>query len=115
MSDAADMRAVRLSAMLPVLEAADDFAAGSCAELRPYVDPVAQAIVSMSTTEDYELARACLDAERDFRRRQWAALERLLSAIPLGGALDDIFDIPAKECVAALLAAVACGWFRPGA
>lgn len=115
MSRQADMRAVLLPAAITVLDLADDFAAGYYPEPQPYVGTVPQAFLKMSTSEDLDLARACLDVERDFRRRQWTALESLLGAIPPGGDLEDIYELPADECIAALRASVVCGWFRPGA
>jgi hypothetical protein len=109
------MRALRLEVAVPVLEAMDDFSAGLYPEPQPYVGIVTQALVSTASIEDLQLARACVDAERDIRRREWAGLERLLGAIPPGGDLDDIFDLPSQEQIAALRGAIACRWFWPGA
>jgi hypothetical protein len=109
------MRAVRLLAVMPVLDAADDFATGYYPETSAHFGPVTQALFKTSTADDLALARACLDAERDLRRREWGALESLLGAIPPGGDLESIFDLRTDESLAALRASVDCGWFRPGA
>jgi hypothetical protein len=70
------------------------------------------ALFQSTTAADLELSNACLDVEAALRRREWAALESLLAAIPTGGDLDSVFELPAVEALGALRAAVACGWFR---
>lgn len=65
------------------------------------------------TTEDLNLAQAAPERERDLRRREWEGLES--RAIPSGGGLEDLYDLPPKEALAALNAANACRWIRPGA
>jgi hypothetical protein len=107
------MRALRLQVAVPVLDAADDFAAGLYPEPQPYCGIVTHALVATATAEDIYLARACLDAERYIRRRGWEALEALLGAIPPGGNLDSIYDLPPKQSVEAIYAANACHWLRP--
>jgi hypothetical protein len=105
-----EVGALRLRAIMPVLAAVDGFP-DEHAEPRSYFGPVTEAIFKSCTPEDIELARACLDVERDLRRRQeWAALEFLLGAIPPGEGLDSIYELPPGEQIAALLAASRCGW-----
>lgn len=72
------------------------------------------ALFQSTDREDLGLSNECLAIEYDMRRREWEALEELLGAIPRGGNLDDIFDLPVPEQLDALHAAVACRWFRPG-
>lgn len=97
---------------LRVLEAADDFGAGLYAETRPFVPMHDAALFRTASDEDRELAETCLAAERDLRRREWGAVEALLGAIPVGGGIEDIYDLPAAEALPALRAAQVCGWLR---
>ncbi|HEX4436689.1 MAG TPA: hypothetical protein VH061_07825 [Solirubrobacteraceae bacterium] len=105
------MRQHRLGAAIRVLEVMDDFDAGMYPEPQPYFGLVTQAFVGSANAEVLMLARSCVDAERDLRDEEWDALERLLGAIPPGGNLDDIFELPAKQAVDALYAANDCRWF----
>lgn len=109
------MRQLRLSVAIPALEALDDFDAGYYPEPQPFFGPVTAAFVGTATTEDLYLAQACVEAERELRRKEWAALEVLLGAIPTGGTIEDIYYLPPADQLTALRAAVACRWFRPGA
>jgi hypothetical protein len=105
-----EVRALRLRAIMPVLAAVDGFL-DEYAEPRSYFGPVTEALCQSCTLEDIELARACLDVERELRRRdEWAALEFLLGAIPPGGDLGSIYELPHTEQLAALRAAATCGW-----
>ena len=65
--------------------------------------------------EDRLLAHACLDAERDLRRREWGAMEALLAAIPPGGVLEDVYELPVAQALPALRAAQVCGWLGEAA
>jgi hypothetical protein len=105
------LRPHRLGAAIKVLEVLDDFDAGKYPEPQPYFGLVTQAFVGSANAEVLLLARSCVDAERDLRDQEWAALERLLAAIPLGGNLESIFDLPASQAVDALYAANDCRWF----
>lgn len=61
------------------------------------------------------LVNALLDAERERRARQWAALERLLPMIPPGGGiLEEVVHLPRKRAAQAAGLALDCGWFWPG-
>ncbi len=56
-----------------------------------------------STTEaDLSLGNACLEVEHELRRREWDALEVLLAAIPPGGDLESIYELPAAQALPAL-------------
>ena len=103
-------RALRLDALMPVLAAVDGWP-DEYTEPRCAPGVVTQALVSCCTPEDFALARACLDVERDVRRwDEWAALEFLLGAVQPGAGLDSIYSLPPNEQLPALRAAAACGW-----
>jgi hypothetical protein len=114
-SEQTGLRAERLRVALRVLEVADDYGAGLYSEARPYVPPHDVALFRTASNEDRVLAQTCLAAERDLRRREWGAVEVLLGAIPPGGGIEDIYDLPATEALPALRAAHACGWLREAA
>jgi hypothetical protein len=111
-SEQAELRAERLRVAIRVLEATDDFAAGMYPEPAPAVGSHDVALFRTASPEDTLLAQACLDAERDLRRRQWDAMETLLGALPPGGSLDDVYGLPAEQALPALSAAHLCGWLR---
>jgi hypothetical protein len=48
------------------------------------------------------------------RRREWEAVGLFLAAIPPGGNITDVYDLPADQALPALHAAQACGWLREG-
>lgn len=114
-SEQAELRAERLRVAIRVLEAADDFAAGMYPEPAPMVGSHDVALFRTASPEDTLLARACVDAERDLRRRQWGAMEALLGALLPGGDVEDLYDLPAHQAIPALRAAHLCGWLRAGA
>ncbi len=62
------------------------------------------------TAELFALATALLQAERERRERQWAALERLLAFVPPGGGYEEVAYLPRPLVGAALRAAYTCGW-----
>jgi hypothetical protein len=64
------------------------------------------------SVDDRMLAESCLEAERDLRRREWEAIEVLLAAIPSGGGIEDIYELPAERALPAIRAAQVCGWLR---
>jgi hypothetical protein len=70
------------------------------------------ALFQSTTADDLALGSACLDLEYALRRRQWGALETLLGALPLGGSIEDMYDLPAEQAIPALRAAQVCGWLR---
>jgi hypothetical protein len=107
-----ELRAERLRVALRVLEAADDFDAGKYPEPAPVVGQDDAALFRTVSVEDRLLAQTCLDAERDLRRREWGAVEALLGALPPGGGIEDIYDLPAEQALPALRAAQVCGWLR---
>jgi hypothetical protein len=108
--DEPEVRALRLRAIMPVLAAVDGFP-DEYAEPRSYFGPVTEALCESCAPEDIELARACLEVERELRRRdEWAALEFLLGALPPGEDLGSIYELPHSEQIAALRAAATCGW-----
>jgi hypothetical protein len=111
-SEQAELRAERLRVAIRVLEATDDFAAGMYREPAPMVGSHDVALFRTASAEDTLLAQACLDAERDLRRRQWGAMEALLGALPPGGDIEDLYDLPAQQAIPALSAAHVCGWLR---
>ncbi len=110
-SEQVELRAERLRVALVVLDAVDDYDAGLYPEAAPLLPADDIALARTVSGSDRALAQACLDASRDARRREWVALEDLLGAIPPGGDLDSIFDLPVEDVFAALLAAKGCGWF----
>jgi hypothetical protein len=114
-SEQAELRAERLRVALCVLEVADDYHAGKYPEAAPVVGEGDVALFLTVSPEDRLLAQACLDAARDLRRREWGAVEALLGALPHGGGLDDVYDLPAEQALPALRAAQVCGWLRAGA
>ena len=111
-SEQTELRAERLRVALCVLEVADDYDAGKYPEPAPAVPQHDVALFRTVSPEDHQLAAACLDAERSLRRREWEALEILLAALPPGGALGDVYDLPAAQALPALRAAQVCGWLR---
>lgn len=70
------------------------------------------ALFQTTSADDLELSNACLEIEYAMRRREWGGLETLLAAIPPGGDLDSIYDLPADRALPALRAAQVCGWLR---
>ena len=70
------------------------------------------ALFQSTTADDLALSNACLDLEYALRLREWGALETLLAALPPGGALADVYDLPAEQALPALHAAHVCGWLR---
>jgi hypothetical protein len=111
-SEQAELRAERLRVTLRVFEALPDFDAGKYPDAAPLVEPEDVGLFQTGSTEDRLLAHACLDAERDLRRREWGAVEALLGALPRGGSLGDVYDLPAEQAIPALRAAHTCGWLR---
>ncbi len=110
-----ELRAERLRVMLIVLDAIEDYDAGKYPEAAPMLGKHDLALARTVSPAERALAQACLDLERDMRRREWGGLEGLLAAIPPGGDIDSIYDLPAKQAIPALHAAHACGWLRePG-
>jgi phytoene/squalene synthetase len=107
-----EQRAERLRVALIVLDAAEDFAAGRYPEAAPLLPRHDLALAWTVSPADRALAQACLDAERDMRRREWEGLESLLAALPPGGNLASINDLPADQALPALHAANACRWLR---
>ncbi len=107
-----ELRAERLRVTLRVFEALPDFDAGKYPEAAPLVEPEDVGLFQTGSVEDRLLAQACLDAQRDLRRREWGAVEALLGALPPGGNLDDVYDLPAERALPALRAAQVCGWLR---
>jgi hypothetical protein len=73
------------------------------------------ALFQSTTADDLGLSNACLELEYALRRREWVGLERLLAAIPPGGAIDDIYALPAAQALRALHGAAVCGWLREAA
>lgn len=112
--DAPELRAQRLSVTMGVLDAAGDFDTGLYPEPAALLTRHDRLLFASGSDEDRALARACLEAEQELRRREWAGLESLLAAVPPGGDLNDVYDLPPHEALAAHQAAIACRWFRPG-
>jgi hypothetical protein len=110
-----ELRAERLRVTMTVLDAVSDYEAGRYPEPRPAVSRHDGYLYQTGSPEDRQLAEACLDAAYDLRRRQWAGLEALLAAIPLGGDLESIYDQPAEVALPAIRGAQVCGWLRAGA
>lgn len=101
MSERIELRAKRLRAEINVLQSAEN-------------DRLLMALAYVAdNSEDRDLAETCLEAERDLRRREWDAIELLLAAIPLGGGLEEIYELPAYRALPAIRAAQVCGWLRP--
>jgi hypothetical protein len=112
MREQTELRAERLRVAVHVIDAAPDYEAGLYREARPLVSRHDTWLFQTCSADDQLLALACLDAERDMRRREWAALETLLAAIPPGGDLWDIYNLPEPQMLPALRAASECGWLR---
>ncbi len=110
-SEQIELRAERLRVAIRVLDAVEDFGAGKYPEAAPLLSAHDLALARTVSSTDRALAQACLDAERDMRRREWVGLEHLLGAIPPGGDLDSIYDLPPCRAFDALRAAKQCGWF----
>jgi hypothetical protein len=60
------------------------------------------ALFQTTTSDDLALGKACLEIEAGIRRRQWAALESLLGAIPPGGDLSSIYEPLPEQSLTAL-------------
>jgi hypothetical protein len=91
-----------------VFEAPPDFDAGKYPDAAPLIEPEDVGLFQTGSAEDRLLAQACLDAQRDLRRREWGAVESLLGALPPGS----MYDLPAERALPALRAAQVCGWLR---
>jgi hypothetical protein len=107
-----ELRAERLRVALAVLDFLPDYEAGRYPDTRPLIGEGDVGLFLTCSVEDRQLAEACLQAERDLRRREWGAVEALLGAIPSGGSIGDIYDLPAEQAIPALRAAQVCGWLR---
>ena len=107
-----ELRAERLRVAVAVLDVAPEYDAGLYPETRPAVSHHDASLFQTCSTEDRLLAQACLDAQHDQRRREWEALEVLLAAIPPGGVLENVYELPAKQALPALRAAQVCGWLQ---
>ncbi|HEX4186638.1 MAG TPA: hypothetical protein VHY83_01955 [Solirubrobacteraceae bacterium] len=114
-TEQAELRAERLRVAIKALDVAPDFAAGMYPETARLMRHHDMALLRTISPEDEQLALACLDAQREARRREWGGLEELLAAIPPGGDLDSIFDLEPDQAISALRAAKRCRWFGPGA
>jgi len=110
----AELRAERLRVALYVLDAVHDYEAGRYTERRPQLHDADVGLLRTCSAEDRLLAQSCLQADHDLLRGEWSAVETLLAAIPPGGGLGDIYDLPAEQALPALHAAQACGWLREG-
>jgi hypothetical protein len=106
------LRAKRLPVTMQVLDVVDDYDAGHYPEPAGLLERPDIFLYDTASQEDRLLAEACLEAERDLRRREWAALEVLLASIPLGGSVEDIYDLSADRALPAIRAAQVCGWLR---
>lgn len=109
-----ELRAERLRVALQLLDISDDMNAGLYPEPRPLFRQHDLALARTLSSRDRALAQACLDLERDMRRREWEGLEGVLGAIPPGGDVSDIYDLPAAQAIPALRAAQVCGWLQEG-
>ena len=70
--------------------------------------------IAAATSDDLALAAALIDAERERRAAQWAALEALLALAPGTGTLADRASaLPDPEFVRACVAADRLGWLAP--
>ncbi len=108
----AELRAERLRVMMRVLDALPDYDAGMYPEPAPLVPAEDVGLFQSGSAEDPLLALTCLAAEHDLRRREWGAVEALLGALPPGGSIEDVYDLPAGQALPALRAAQVCGWLR---
>jgi hypothetical protein len=113
-SEQSELRAERLRVAIQLVDIADDLDAGLYPEARPLFGTHDTALASTLSRADRDLAEACLAAQRDLLRREWEGLEALLSAIPPGGSISAIYDLPADQALPAIRAAQACGWLREG-
>lgn len=109
-----ELRAERLRVAIQLLDVTPDMDAGLYPEPRPLFGEHDLALARTLSHRDRALAQACLDAERDMRRREWEGLESLLAAIPPGGRICDIYNQPSDQALPALRAARTCGWLREG-
>jgi hypothetical protein len=109
------LRAKRLPVTMQVLDVIGDYEAGHYPTPGALLERPDIFLYRTASQEDKLLAEACLDAERDLRRREWGAVEALLGALPPGGSIEDIYDLPAEQALPALRAAQVCGWLREGA
>lgn len=107
-----ELRAERLRVALAALNLLPDYEAGRYPEPRPLIAEDDVGLFRTCSAEDRRLAETCLEAERDLRLREWGAVEALLGALPPGGSLDDVYDLPAEQALPALRAAQVCGWLR---
>jgi hypothetical protein len=111
-SERTELRAERLRVALAVLDFLPDYEAGRYPEPRPLLPDADVGLFQTCSQEDRQLAETCLQAERDLRRQEWGAVEALLGAIPPGGNIDSIYELPAEHALPALRHAHACGWLH---
>ncbi len=114
MREHTELRAERLRVALAVLDHQPDYDAGLYPEPRPLLPDPDVGLFQTCSSDDRRLAESCLQAERDLRRREWGAVEAVLGAIPPGGSIEDIYNLPAAQALPALHAARTCGWLREG-
>jgi len=69
-------------------------------------------LIQRITAQDLDLVNACLEVESDVRRKQFAAVEELMSLVSAGeGGLDErILALPTPERYEAFAAIMACMW-----
>jgi hypothetical protein len=107
-----ELRAERLRVAIQLLDISADVDAGLYSEPRPLLPKPDLALARTISFLDRVLAQACLAVDRDMRRREWEGLEGALVAIPPGGDLGSVYDLPADQALPALHAAHACGWLQ---
>lgn len=112
MREQTELRAERLRVAVHVIDAVPDYDAGLYPDTRPLVSRHDAWLFHTCSADDQLLALACLDAERDMRRREWRGLEDLLAAIAPGGDLESIYEQPADVALPAIRGAQVCGWLH---
>jgi hypothetical protein len=110
-----ELRAERLRVILAIFgEMQTDFATAYNDAAR-HMTQNEHSLFQSASAADLLLGNACLEIAADLRRREWKGLEALLSAIPPGGDIETIFDLPAEDALPALRAAHGCGWLQEAA
>lgn len=110
-----ELRAERLRVQLAMFgEMQTDFAS-AYRDAAAHLSGGDHALFQSITAADAGLANACLEIAAEQRRREWDEVETLLTAIPSGGDLESIYDLPAAQALPALRAAQLCGWLREAA
>lgn len=115
------LRAARTFVLLAALGNEGELATGEALRGQLWADwttddlGLEQALLDTATDADLRLAEALTEVGRDHRRREWAALERLLGVAAGDGSLDENFRaLEGRDLATGVTAILDLGWGGSG-